>query len=78
MESLHAPWRIEYILAQKPVATDSLFTKIAQSGDDEGNYVTARRTGLVCKSPASLRVEACRQVKIADKRIGSQSGFSRR
>ena len=43
MESLHAPWRIEYILAQKPVATDSLFSKIAQSGNDEDNYVIARR-----------------------------------
>jgi ATP adenylyltransferase len=42
MESLHAPWRIEYILAPKPALTDSLFTQIAQSNDDEGNYVLAR------------------------------------
>jgi ATP adenylyltransferase len=42
MESLHAPWRIEYILAPKPALTDSLFTRIAQSEDDEGNYVLAR------------------------------------
>jgi ATP adenylyltransferase len=42
MESLHAPWRIEYILAPKPAQTDSLFTRIAQSNDDEGNYVIAR------------------------------------
>ena len=42
MESLHAPWRIEYILAPKPALTDSLFTRIAQSNDDETNYVIAR------------------------------------
>jgi ATP adenylyltransferase len=42
MESLHAPWRIEYILAPKPEQTDSLFTRIAQSSDDEANYVIAR------------------------------------
>ncbi len=42
MESLHAPWRIEYILAPKPVAAESLFTRIAQSNDDEANYVIAR------------------------------------
>jgi ATP adenylyltransferase len=42
MESLHAPWRIEYILAPKPRLDTSLFTNIAQSSDDEGNYVVAR------------------------------------
>jgi ATP adenylyltransferase len=42
MESLHAPWRIEYILAPKPAAAESLFTRIAQSNDDEANYVIAR------------------------------------
>ncbi len=42
MESLHAPWRIEYILAPKPVRTESLFTRIAQSSEDEANYVIAR------------------------------------
>jgi len=42
MESLHAPWRMEYILAPKPRLDASLFTDIAQSGDDEGNYVIAR------------------------------------
>ncbi len=42
MESLHAPWRIEYILAPKPELTESLFSKIAQSSDDEANYVIAR------------------------------------
>ena len=43
MESLHAPWRIEYILAPKPPASDlSLFTRIAQASDDEGNYIVRR------------------------------------
>jgi len=43
MDTLHAPWRIEYILAPKPPATDcSLFTGIAQSNDDEVNYVIVR------------------------------------
>jgi len=42
METLHAPWRIEYILAPKPVLPESLFTRIAQSSDDENNYVIAR------------------------------------
>src|SRR2546426_979071 len=42
MESLHAPWRIEYILAPKPSLPESLFTHIAQSNDDEANYVIAR------------------------------------
>src|SRR6266436_6294231 len=42
MESLHAPWRIEYILAPKPVQAESLFVRIAQSDEDEANYVIAR------------------------------------
>jgi len=42
MEPLHAPWRIEYILAPKPALEQSLFTSIAQSSDDEANYVIAR------------------------------------
>ena len=42
MESLHAPWRIEYILAPKPQLDESLFTRIAQSNDDEANRVIAR------------------------------------
>lgn len=46
MESLHAPWRIEYILAPKPVQSESLFSRIAQSNDDEANYVIAR--GRTC------------------------------
>src|SRR5258706_2501777 len=43
MESLHAPWRIEYILAPRaPGAEASLFVQIAQSSDDEANLVIAR------------------------------------
>jgi ATP adenylyltransferase len=42
MESLHAPWRIEYILAPKSVQSESLFSRIAQSNDDEANFVVAR------------------------------------
>lgn len=43
MESLHAPWRIEYVLAPKvPCEGGSIFTKIAQSNDDEANYVIVR------------------------------------
>ena len=42
MESLHAPWRIEYILAPKPALAESVFTRIAQSSDDEANHVVAR------------------------------------
>jgi ATP adenylyltransferase len=42
MDSLHAPWRIEYILAPKPRLDESLFTTIAQSSDDSGNLVIAR------------------------------------
>jgi len=42
MEPLHAPWRIEYILAPKTAMDESLFTRIAQSNDDEANYVIAR------------------------------------
>ena len=42
MESLHAPWRIEYILAPRIQQDDSLFSRIDQSSDDEANYVIAR------------------------------------
>ena len=43
MESLHAPWRIEYILGPKAIHGEaSLFTEIAQSSDDEANLVIAR------------------------------------
>jgi ATP adenylyltransferase len=42
METLHAPWRIEYILAPKQEEETSLFSRIAQSNDDEANLVVAR------------------------------------
>ncbi len=43
MESLHAPWRMEYILSPKPSSSEnSIFTAIAQSSDDEKNLVLAR------------------------------------
>jgi ATP adenylyltransferase len=43
MEQLHAPWRIDYILAPKPAPGDtSLFTTIAQSSDDVAHHVIAR------------------------------------
>jgi len=43
MDSLHAPWRIDYILAPKPPRGDSsLFTDIAQSNEDEAHLVIAR------------------------------------
>jgi ATP adenylyltransferase len=47
MDNLHAPWRIQYILAPKlPVSGESLFTRIAHSSDDEANYVLVR--GRTC------------------------------
>lgn len=43
MECLHAPWRIQYILAPKsPIADVTLFSRIAQSNDDEEHNVIAR------------------------------------
>lgn len=43
MEALHAPWRIEYILAPKPPpAEESLFTGIWQSNDDEAHHIICR------------------------------------
>ncbi|HXA44457.1 MAG TPA: HIT domain-containing protein [Candidatus Angelobacter sp.] len=42
MESLHAPWRIEYILSPKPELKQGIFARIAQSSDDEANYVIVR------------------------------------
>jgi ATP adenylyltransferase len=42
MDSLHAPWRIEYILSPKPESKTGLFARIAQSSDDEANLVVAR------------------------------------
>ena len=47
MEALHAPWRIQYILGSKtPPGDGSIFTRIAQSSDDEENLVIAR--GRTC------------------------------
>src|SRR2546423_8854173 len=46
MEPLHAPWRIEYILAPKSADSDDLFVRLGQSSDDEANYVIAR--GRTC------------------------------
>lgn len=47
MECLHAPWRIEYILAPRPPASEesaaSLFTRIAQDNDDVAHNIIARR-----------------------------------
>jgi ATP adenylyltransferase len=42
MDTLHAPWRIQYILSPKPETKTGLFTRIAQSSDDEANYVIVR------------------------------------
>jgi ATP adenylyltransferase len=42
MDSLHAPWRIEYILSPKPELKEGLFTRIAQSSDDLENLVIIR------------------------------------
>jgi len=42
MDALHAPWRIEYILTPKQSSSESLFTRIAQSNDDEANLVIVR------------------------------------
>jgi ATP adenylyltransferase len=42
MESLHAPWRIEYILSPKPELKQGIFARIAQSSEDEANYVIVR------------------------------------
>jgi len=43
MEPLHAPWRIEYILAPKPPAGgESLFSRIARSSDDVAQHVIVR------------------------------------
>ena len=42
MDTLHAPWRIEYIAAPKTPLADDLFTTLAQSSDDAANLVIAR------------------------------------
>jgi ATP adenylyltransferase len=42
MEVLHAPWRMQYIFAPKDPSSAPVFTRIAQSSDDEANLVIAR------------------------------------
>jgi ATP adenylyltransferase len=43
MDCLHAPWRIQYILASKPPPSDvGLFARIGQSSDDTTHHVIAR------------------------------------
>lgn len=42
MEPLHAPWRIEYILAPKTGAENHLFADIGRSSDDVAHLVIAR------------------------------------
>ena len=45
MDTLHAPWRIDYILAPKEPLTEggeSLFTRMANSSDDVANLIIAR------------------------------------
>jgi ATP adenylyltransferase len=43
MEPLHAPWRIAYIRGPKPApANAAIFKQIAESCDDEANYVVVR------------------------------------
>jgi ATP adenylyltransferase len=46
MEPLHAPWRIDYILAPKASDSGELFVRIGQSNDDEEKLVIAR--GRTC------------------------------
>ena len=44
MECLHAPWRIQYILAPKPPLSEpTIFTTLGQSSDDLANHVIARQ-----------------------------------
>lgn len=42
MDSLHAPWRIKYILSPKPEAKEGLFARIARSSEDETHLVVVR------------------------------------
>ncbi|MCF7709505.1 MAG: HIT domain-containing protein [Verrucomicrobia bacterium] len=43
MENLHAPWRIEYVLAPKQESKNgSIFVDMAQSDDDDSNLIVAR------------------------------------
>jgi ATP adenylyltransferase len=43
MESLNAPWRMAYLRRPNPAPADpATFTRIAQSKEDEANYVVVR------------------------------------
>jgi ATP adenylyltransferase len=42
MDTLHAPWRIEYILTPKSQRPASLFAEIGRGSDDDANYVLVR------------------------------------
>jgi ATP adenylyltransferase len=42
MEPLHAPWRIEYILAPRTGNEENLFARIGHSSDDVAHLVIAR------------------------------------
>jgi ATP adenylyltransferase len=43
MDPLHAPWRIAYIRGPKPTpANAAIFKQIAESSEDEANYVVVR------------------------------------
>ncbi len=43
MESLHAPWRIQYILGPKRAAQgESPFSEMARAGDDEAHHIIGR------------------------------------
>jgi ATP adenylyltransferase len=70
VDTLHAPWRIEYILGPKsPAGEPSLFARIAGSSDDETHLVVAR--GRTCYALLNaypyngghLMVVPCREVK---------------
>ena len=73
MDHLHAPWRIDYILAPKQPKSDaSLFTRIAESSEDEAHLVVYRGKStyvLVNRYPYSgghLMVVPYRQVASLD------------
>ena len=60
MEQLHAPWRIEYLLAPKPKLEESLFTRIAQSDDDAANLIVARDRTCYARSEERRVGKECR------------------
>lgn len=57
-EQLHAPWRIEYILAPKnPPGEDSVFKKIGDATDDEGEPGGDRPGPALLRAPQQLPVQ---------------------